>query len=353
MKSAQSLVSNHHCAVRRVCDCLCVSHATLYRLRKPRVVKEIRPRVAPANRLSPVERSRILSVLHEPEYVDQCPREIVPKLADKGIYLASIRTFYRVLSEHEEVHERRLQARRPAIAAPILEATGPNQVWTWDITRLAGPYQGKWFFLYVMLDLYSRYIVGWMVAESENARLAQRFLRETVRKHIAPGKELTIHSDRGAPMTAGTTQELLMLLGVSQSLSRPRTSDDNPYSESQFRTTKYHWTMPSFFETKEAAIAHLDQFMTWYNEDHMHNGLNLLSPAMVHTGRAVDVVTARQKVMEEAYSLHPERFAKGAPVVKSNPTSVGINTRMKAVKVASESQQIEKDACVLEAPTLH
>jgi putative transposase len=153
--------------------------------------------------------------MHEDEYIDQCPREIVPKLADKGVYLGSIRTFYRVLSEHQEVRERRLQARRPAIAAPVLEATGPNQVWTWDITRLAGPYQGKWYFLSVMLDLYSRYIVGWMVAERENARLAQRFIRETVNKHLTSGQELTIHSDRGAPMTACTTQELMMLLGVT------------------------------------------------------------------------------------------------------------------------------------------
>ena len=170
----------------------------------------------------------------------------------------------------ERGDHRAVTARRPAIAAPCLEAQGPNEVWTWDITRLAGPYQGKWYFLYVMLDLFSRYIVGWMIAERENARLAQRFIRETVNKHLQAGQELTIHSDRGAPMTAGTTQELLMLLGVNQSFSRPRTSDDNPYSESQFRTAKYHWTMPPFFETKEAAIAHFDQFMTWYNEDHMH-----------------------------------------------------------------------------------
>lgn len=351
MKTAQDLVSKGF-AAQMVCDSLGVSRGTFYRHRKPRAIRESVLRTVPANRLSDQERSLILSTLHEEEYVDQCPREIVPKLADKGIYLGSIRTFYRILSAHEEVRERRLQARRPAIAAPCLEAQGPNQVWTWDITRLAGPYQGKWYFLYVMLDLYSRYVVGWMVAERENARLAQRFIRETVNKHLQTGQELTIHSDRGAPMTAGTTQELLMLLGVNQSFSRPRTSDDNPYSESQFRTAKYHWTMPPFFETKEAAIAHFDQFMTWYNEDHMHNGLNLLTPSMVHNGKAKEVVASRQLVMEHAFALHPERFSKGQPVVRSNPESVGINIRMKALKVAKESPNEPEDTCAKVDATL-
>lgn len=338
MKTALDL-HDKGCHVTTLCDALELPRATFYRRRSPHRLdrpKSVRP--PPANRLSGEERSAILSVMHEDEYIDQCPREIVPKLADKGVYLGSIRTFYRVLSEHQEVRERRLQARRPAIAAPVLEATGPNQVWTWDITRLAGPYQGKWYFLSVMLDLYSRYIVGWMVAERENARLAQRFIRETVNKHLTSGQELTIHSDRGAPMTACTTQELMMLLGVTCSYSRPRTSDDNPFSESQFRTTKYHWTMPSFFPSKEAAIGHMDQFMTWYNEDHMHNGLNLLTPSMVHHGRAEQVVAARQTVMSAAYLAHPERFAKGEPNVRKNPDSVGINIRMKALKLKAQME---------------
>lgn len=287
-----------------------------------------------------LENAKILATMHEEEYIDLCPREIVPKLADKGVYLGSIRTFYRVLSRNEEIRERRLQARRPPINAPVLEATGPNQIWTWDISRLAGPYQGKWYFLYMMLDLYSRYVVGWMIAERENARLAQRFIRETVRRHIPAGQELTIHSDRGSPMTACTTQELMMLLGVTCSYSRPRTSDDNPFSESAFRTTKYHWTMPSFFPTKAEAVGHMDQFMTWYNEDHMHNGLNLLTPAMVHHGRVDQVVAARQSVMAAAYQAHPERFARGLPNVRKNPQTVGINTRMKAIKVAAQHRRL-------------
>jgi putative transposase len=341
------------CRPKEVCDALGLPRATFYRHRSPRQEQTSKPpRHPPANRLSDQENAEILETMHEEEYIDLCPREIVPKLADKGVYLGSIRTFYRVLSRHEEVRERRLQARRPAITAPILEATGPNQVWTWDISRLAGPYQGKWYFLYMMLDLFSRYTVGWMVAERENARLAQRFIRETVNKHLASGQELTIHSDRGSPMTACTTQELMMLLGVKCSYSRPRTSDDNPYSESAFRTTKYHWTMPSFFPTKEAAIGHMDQFMTWYNEDHMHSGLNLLTPAMVHHGRVDEVVSARQSVMSAAYLAHPERFAKGEPNVRRNPDSVGINIRMKALKLKAEAEVEIEPTCPDEDPTV-
>lgn len=328
-----------------VCTALGVPRATFYRHRSPSQDRVPGPRHRPANRLSDQENTKILETMHEEEYIDLCPREIVPKLADKGVYLGSIRTFYRILSRHQEVQERRLQARRPAIAAPVLEATRPNQVWTWDITRLAGPYQGKWYFLYMMLDLYSRYVVGWMVAERENARLAQRFIRETVNKHIPKGQKLTMHSDRGSPMTAGTTQELMMLLGVTCSYSRPRTSNDNPYSEATFRTTKYHWTMPSFFPTKEAAIGHLDQFMTWYNEDHMHSGLNLLTPSTVHHGRVDRVVAARQKVMNAAYQAHPERFARGIPNVRKNPPKVGINARMKAVQVTADPKTEDDATC--------
>jgi putative transposase len=188
---------------------------------------------------------------------------VVPRLLDQGEYLASIRTFYRVLTEHCEVKERRLQAKRGKHAASILEATGPNQVWTWDITRLKGPYQGKWYFIYLMLDLFRRYGVGWMVAEQESARMAQHFIRETVQKHIPRGGKVAIHSDRGAPMTANTTRELMALLGVSQSLSRPRTSDDNPFSEAHFRTVKYHGGFPDHFTSKESSVSYMDQFLAW------------------------------------------------------------------------------------------
>lgn len=288
------------------------------------------------NRIPDEARQAILGLLHEVEFVDLTPWEIVPRLLDQGRYLGSIRTFYRVLSENGEIKERRLQSKRGKHAAPILEATAPNQVWTWDITRLKGPYQGKWYFLYLMLDLYSRYVVGWMVAEHESARKAQHFIRETVHNHLKGGAEVTIHSDRGAPMTANTTRELLSLLGISQSLSRPRTSDDNPFSESQFKTIKYHGSFPAYFEGPEHAVSHLDQFLTWYNNEHMHMGLNLHTPASVHFGRVEGIVKQRQDVLDSAYAVHPNRFPNGKPIVKSNPTVVGINLNLKAAQVAAE-----------------
>ncbi|HEY6564189.1 MAG TPA: IS3 family transposase, partial [Pirellulaceae bacterium] len=318
-----------------VCEALGVPKATFYRNITPKFYGPPKPRKRPVNRIPDAMRTRILEVLHEVQYVDLTPWEVVPRLLDQGEYLGSIRTFYRVLSENGEVKERRLQAKRGKHAAPVLEATAPCQVWTWDITRLKGPYQGKWYFLYLMLDLYSRYVVGWMIAEHESARKAQHFIRETVRNHLKGGAEVTIHSDRGAPMTANTTRELLSLLGISQSLSRPRTSDDNPFSESQFKTIKYHGSFPSYFEGPEHAISHLDQFLTWYNNEHMHGGLNLHTPVSVHFGRVDGIVMRRQAVLDAAYAENPNRFPNGKPIVKANPPVVGINLNLKAAQVAT------------------
>ena len=200
-----------------------------------------------------------------------------------------------------------------------------------------------------MLDLYSRYVVGWMVAEHETARLAQHFIRDTVKRHLKEGEAITIHSDRGSPMTANTTRELLALLGVSQSLSRPRTSDDNPFSEAQFRTVKYHHSFPGFFESKEAVISHMDQFITWCNNEHMHTGLNLHTPASVHFGHVAEVVLKRQIILNQAYAKNPERFPKGRPVVKLNPEVVGINLHLKAVNVQTIVNQPEGIMGMLDA----
>ncbi len=338
MSSAKALVAKD-CAVTRVCEALSVSRGTFYRHGRAPVQGPPRPRAKPSNRIPDALRARILEVLHEAEFVDRTPREVVPRLLDQGQYLGSIRTFYRVLSEHGEVKERRLQAKRGKHAAPILEATGPNQVWTWDITRLKGPFHGKWYFLYLMLDLYSRYAVGWMVAEHESARKAQHFIRETVRNHLKDGETVTIHSDRGAPMTANTTRELLALLGISQSLSRPRTSDDNPFSESHFKTIKYDGSFPDHFEGPAHAVNHFDQYLSWYNNDHMHVGLNLHTPASVHFGRVQNIVARRQEVLDAAYTANPERFPSGRPVVKANPPVVGINMNLKAAQVAAVDEQ--------------
>jgi putative transposase len=238
-------------------------------------MKDTFSRPSPQNRIPDSVRKEILDILHEDRFVDQTPREVVPKLADEGIYLGCDRTFYRILTENRESCERRLQARRIKHTAPILEANAPNQVWSWDITRLKGPLKGQFFFLYVMIDIFSRYVVGWMLAERENARRAQNFIRETVQKHLGPENNTIIHNDRGSPMKAGTTRELMNLLGVSQSFSRPRTSDDNPYSEAQFRTLKYHHSFPGFFDSSAHGIDYLGKWFTWYNNEHYHTGLNL------------------------------------------------------------------------------
>lgn len=326
------------CYKRNVSEALEISRATLYRHLKPPFYGpprlKINPR--PANRIGDMKRTQILELLHCDDFVDLTPWEIVPRLLDQGQYYGSIRTFYRILSEQGESKGRRLQSKLEKRVAPILEANGPNQVFTWDITRLKGPYQGKWFFLYLMLDLYSRYVVGWMVAEQESARKAQHFIRETVRKHLESGAKVAVHSDRGAPMTANSTRDLLSLLGITQSFSRPRTSDDNPFSEAQFRTIKYHGSFPGFFENREQAISHLEQFLTWYNNEHIHVGLNLHTPASVYFGKVEDVVRKRQEIMDAAYTENPIRFPKGRPIVKSNPAVVGINLHLKAVSVATE-----------------
>jgi putative transposase len=293
------------------------------------------------NALSSEETLAVREVLHEERFVDLPPREIVPTLADEGRYLASIRTFYRILSNLEESNDRRLQARHPKRSAPILEATGPNQVWSWDITRLKGPWRGKFFFLYVMIDIFTRYVVGWMVSERENGRRAQGFIRSTVGRHLAPGHKLTIHNDRGSPMKAGGTMDLIKLLGLEHSFSRPRTSDDNPYSEAQFRTLKYHHQFPSFFDSLAQAEAFLTDWFKWYNFEHRHTGLNLHTPASVQFGDIGEVVAHRQGVMDRAFAANPARFAKGRPIVLSNPAVVGINLMYKNEPILVEDAVLE------------
>jgi putative transposase len=335
MKTAVILTGNG-CRPTAVCNAMGVPRSTYYRRLKPASRSSPHRASAPVNKLSPTDIKAITAYLHEDRFIDLSPREIVPTLADEGIYLASIRTFYRVLENLSETMDRRLQARHPKRSAPILEATGPNQVWTWDITRLKGPWRGKFFFLYVMLDIFSRYAVGWMLAERENARRAQSFIRQTVEKHIEPGHRLTIHNDRGSPMKAGGTMELIRLLGLEHSFSRPRTSDDNPYSESQFRTLKYHSRFPDWFESLDSGEVFLTDWFRWYNYEHRHTGLNLHTPASVQYGTVSAVAKRRQSVMDTAFELHPERFAHGKPLVAINPAVVGINLMYKQLSVPED-----------------
>jgi putative transposase len=335
---AKRLTANG-CKASRVCAALSLPRSTYYRNIRPRPFRTACPPSSPANRLSVAEVQAIKDVLHEERFIDLPPREIVPTLADEGLYLGSIRTFYRVLAGLGESLDRRLQASHPKRSAPILEANGPNQVWSWDITRLKGPWRGKFFFLYVMIDIFTRYVVGWMASERENARRAQLFIRETVQRHLAPGHKLTIHNDRGSPMKAGGTMDLIKLLGLEHSFSRPRTSDDNPYSEAQFRTLKYHSRFPAFFESLGDAEDFLSQWFTWYNYEHRHTGLNLHTPASVHFGDIGEVVERRTRTMDAAYARTPGRFPNGRPVVKSNPPVVGINLMYRAAPVLVEGGQ--------------
>jgi putative transposase len=266
-----------------------------------------------------------MDVLHEPRFVDLAPAEIYAILLDEGRYLCSIRTMYRLLAANAEVRERRNQARHPAYAKPELLATGPNQVWSWDITKLKGPNKGQFFNLYVILDIFSRAVVGWMLAEHENAALAARLIAETCKRHgIRPGT-LTIHADRGSPMTATSTALLLANLGVGKSHSRPHQSNDNPFSESQFKTMKYHPTFPERFGSIQDARAFCLRFFHWYNHEHHHGGIGLMTPWTVQTGRAEAVRDTRQAILNQAFQRHPQRFVCKPPQPPAPPNAVWIN----------------------------
>jgi putative transposase len=257
--------------------------------------------------------------------VDVAPIEVHASLLEEGIYLCSPRSMYRILTSNHEVRERRNQLRHPRHAKPELLATGPNQVWSWDITKLKGPRKWVYYYLYVLLDIFSRYVVGWMVAQSESGRLAQRLIEESCDKqNIQPG-QLVIHADRGGPMISKGLGQLLADLGVDKSHSRPHVSNDNPFSESHFRTLKYRPAFPDRFGSPEDARATCRQLFNWYNDDHHHSGLAFLTPAVVHHGRADQVLEARHRTRLAAYALHPERFIGGPPRREALPGAVWIN----------------------------
>ena len=307
------------------CRALGVARASVYRQRKPPVSRR-RSCCRPSPRaLAPPERAHVLDVLHEDRFVDRAPAAVYAILLEQGRYLCSIRTMYRLLHNAKEVHERRRQRRHPHREPPRLVATAPNQVWTWDITRLPGPRKWVTYPLYVVLDLFSRYVVAWMVATRESATRAQRLIHSACQKQdIEPG-QLTLHQDRGGPMTAKTFSQLLIDLDILASYSRPRASDDNPYSESQFKTLKYAPTYPGRFSSTHNARTYFQTFFPWYNTQHRHSGLGLLTPDKVHYGLADEIQTARQQVLHKAFANHPERFVNGPPRPPRVPRAVWIN----------------------------
>jgi putative transposase len=305
------------------CAALEVARASYYRGLKPQV--ELPPRPTPARALPAEERQAVRDVLHEPRFVDLSPAEVYATLLDDDRYLCSERTMYRVLDESQEVRERRNQLRHPHYAAPQLLATRPNELWSWDITKLLGPTKWTYYYLYVLLDVFSRYVVGWMLAHRELARLAEQLIAESCeRQGIAPG-QLTVHADRGAAMTSKPVALLLADLGVTKSHSRPHVSNDNPFSESQFKTMKYRPEFPDRFGSIEHGRSHCADFFPWYNTEHHHVGLGLFTPHDVHYGLAAAKCEQRALVLASAFARHPERFPNGQPKPKAVPTAVWIN----------------------------
>ena len=315
------------------CDFLGVARASFYRQRsasllpaapapEPGVPAE---RSLPARSLSPAERAGVLAVLHEPRFQDRAPVAVQATLLDEGRYLCSARTMYRILERQGESGERRDQLVHPAYHKPELLATAPNQLWSWDITKLMGPVKWTYFYLYVILDVFSRYVTGWMVAHREGAELAKQFIEETLRKHQVPAGQLNIHADRGKVMTSKPVAFLMADLGVTKTHSRPYVSDDNPYSESQFRTLKYRPEFPDRFGCIQDSRAFCQQFFQWYNYEHRHSGIALLSPAVVHFGEAQAVLANRQLVLTAAYEAHPDRFVRRPPRPLLLPSEVWIN----------------------------
>ena len=309
------------------CLAIGVPRASVYRLRARRNTPqpESPPRSSPARALSPQERQVVLEVLHSERFVDQAPQEVYAALLDEGQYLCSIRTMYRLLDGQKEVKERRDQLRHPSYQKPELLATAPNQVWSWDITKLLGPVKWSYFYLYVILDIFSRYVVGWMVASRESALLAEKLIHETCQKQgIQPG-QLLIHADRGSSMKSKPVALLLSDLGVTKTHSRPHTRDDNPYSEAQFKTLKYRPDFPVRFGSMEDARAFCQAFFRWYNIEHHHSGIGLMTPHVVHYGLAQEAFKAREKVLLAAYETHPERFVRKVPAPLALPQAAWIN----------------------------
>jgi putative transposase len=310
-------------SVQSICAGLGMGRASFYRWQRPSlpvVTEGFHPRALSVN-----ERQDVLGVLNSERFWDQGPGEVYAALLDEGRYLCSERTMYRILADNQQVRERRDQIRHPRYQAPELIASGPNEVWSWDITKLLGPAKWTYFYLYVILDIFSRYVVGWMLAYRESAELAKKLIEQTIeRQNICPGT-LTVHADRGPAMKSQVVAFLLAELGITKTHSRPYVSNDNPYSESQFKTMKYRPEFPERFGSYQDAHRFLTEFFPWYNHEHHHSGLGYLTPYEVHYGLAQKRREQRAVVLKEAYEKNPERFVRGLPKPALLPTAVWIN----------------------------
>ncbi len=319
---------------RPACRAVGASVATVYRSRRPSVPRTPRPRPRAVRALTDPERQHVLDVLHSDRFVDVAPEEVWATLLDEGTYLCSARTMYRILAaQHGTVRERRAQLTHPAYNKPELLAERPNELWSWDISKLKAATRGSWYFLYVILDVFSRYIVGWTVRHHENGELAKALIEQAIGQQ--PVTPSVLHADRGAPMRSKHVSELLDDLGVSKTHSRPYTSSDNPYSEANFKTLKYRPAFPVRFDSIEHAQDHCRAFVHWYNHQHRHSGIGLMTPAAIHHGTAPQLHAARAQVLNAAYQQHPERFVRRPPTPPELPTAAWINKPADAKEAAA------------------
>lgn len=312
-----------HIGVSRACQQLGVPRSTLYRSQQPKKVSQPRPK--PSRALSTEERQNVRQVLNSEQFVDKSPRQVYATLLDDDQYLCHWRTMYRIMADFDEIRERRNQLRRPHYPKPVLRATAPNQLWSWDITHLKSLVKYAPFYLYVILDVFSRYVVGWLLADVESELLAQQLISTACRNQGIQPHQMTLHADRGGPMRAKSVAQLLRDLKVAKSHSRPYCPNDNPFSEAHFKTLKYQPNYPDTFHSFQAAHSWAQDFFNFYNFDHYHSALSLLTPATVHYGLADQVQLQRQQVLQRAFAQHPERFVRGIPVPSPLPPVVGIN----------------------------
>jgi len=340
--------------VRNVCQVLGMPRSSLYQARR-KVTRETRPRAVSARALGREERLKVLEKLNSPRYQDQSPREVYADMLDGGEYLCSVETMYRILTENKEVRERRNQLQHPNYVKPELLATKPNQLWSWDtpalhrtqcgasVTKILGPTKWTYYYLYTILDVFSRYVVGWMIAERESASLAETLIAATCVRQEIQRDQLTIHADRGSSMTSKPVTLLMADLGVTKTHSRPHVSNDNPYSESQFKTMKYRPDYPGHFGCLQDSRSWAESFFRWYNHEHHHSGIGLLTPASVHFGQAQQVREQRQQTLQAAFALHPERFVRGLPKPQPLPEAVWINPPFHANRTLVEPLHKQSD----------
>lgn len=311
--------------MRTLCDALHVSRATYYRHQDSETNHIATTSHTPRNALSDEEKQQVLTLLHSERFMDKTPYDVFNAMIDAGEYYCSPRTMYRILQQQGETKDRRLQRTHRDAVKPELIAIRPNQVWSWDITKLKSQQKWVYYYLYVMMDIYSRYVVGWMIADRESQTLARQLIQETALKQGIQPQQLTLHADRGASMTSHTVAQLLEFLGITKTHSRPYTSDDNPFSEAQFKTLKYHSMFPARFDSINHAETFCQRYFNWYNYEHYHSGILWLTPSAVHYGKAMTVLQRRHSVLTQAYQRNPARFHNHAPRLKQLPDAVYIN----------------------------